>query len=248
MRDQALPQLSLIIPARNEAHRLPDSLGKIRVFLEKWPVATEVILWIERSDDGTLELARQAVAEDGRFRVFGAQTANGKGYAVRQGMLRARGEVRLFMDADLSVPLEFVAKSWDFLQEQPTIDVLCGSRRVPGSRILKPQPFLRAWCGRFFNLLIRCTGCTHMHDTQCGFKAFRQPAAEAVFSKATSNGFAFDVEILLLAEKMGFEIHEFPVDWYDAPGTRLRAVRDGLRAFWDAWVSVQRVKKSINQG
>lgn len=230
---QAPPPVSIVIPARNEAVRLPPSIRQIR---ETFPTEPwEFIVVVERSTDGTVDAAREAVGGDPRFEIVANPVARGKGYAVKTGMLRARGDLVFFMDADLSVPLRFVP---EFLRHAADADVLMGSRRHPESVIRIHQPLLREASGRIFNVSLRLLGITPLRDTQCGFKAFTRAAAQAVFSRVEQDGFGFDVEAILVAQALGLRLLELPVEWADVKGTKvsplngLAALRDAVQAAW----------------
>ncbi len=236
MSDQA-PRVSIVIPARNEERRLPPSIREIRRFFpeEAW----EFLIVIEPGTDRTEEVVRQEVEGDSRFVIHVNPTAHGKGHAVKTGMLLARGEWIFFMDADLSVPLRFVR---EFLKFTDRADVLMGSRRHRESTIATHQPVLREFSGRIFNRVLRWAGITHFSDTQCGFKAFRRTAAREIFSRLSQKGFGFDVEVVVLAELLGFRIMELPVEWADVEGSKLKP-HDGALALLDAILAVRRVRR-----
>lgn len=237
MPDQA-PRVSIVIPARNEAARLPASIREIRRFFpsEDW----EFLIVIEPGQDDTEALAIRESRGDSRFRIVANPTAHGKGHAVRTGMMLARGEWIFFMDADLSVPLRFVH---EFLRSVDLADVLMGSRRHEGSLIPTRQPWPREMAGRIFNRVLRGAGVTHFSDTQCGFKAFRRVAAREIFSRLRQQGFGFDVEVVALAEVLGFRVLELPVEWADVAGSKLSPLRDGVASLVDAILAVRRVRR-----
>ncbi len=203
----------------------------------------EVLVVVERSTDGTLELAREATAEQANFRVIDNGTQRGKGYAVRCGMLEARGALVFYMDADLSVPLEEVGVFVDYFDTHAEADVLIGSRQHPGSRIERRQSVLRQTMGKTFNRILRGLAVLRYRDTQCGFKAFRQEVAREVFRRQRIDGFAFDVEVLLLAEGLGYRIEELPVRWLNSPESKVHIVRDSVRMLGDA----VRVRKRVEE-
>ncbi len=236
-----MPDVSLVIPCRNEQSRLPSTLAAVEDFLDRTGLTSEVVVVIEKGTDQTVEIATSHATADPRFRVIANPVARGKGFAVKTGMLAATGDIIFFMDADLSVPLSFVL---DFLAEfKNGADVVFGSRQHPESVIVRSQPLRRVLAGRAFNLCLRLCGATKFHDTQCGFKAFRKDAAKAVFENLTVDGFGFDVEALALADRLGFRIVERPVEWCDAPGSKVRALRDGSKAFLEAVAGSHRAKK-----
>lgn len=236
-----MPRLSLVIPCRNEAARLPATRDAVRVFLDASGLDAEVVIVAENGSDDTAEIATRAAAEDPRFRAICNPIARGKGFAVKTGMLAAEGEIIFFMDADLSVPLRFVEEFLPYFDRGA--DVVFGSRQHPESVIARSQPFSRVFYGRVFNLCLRLLGATSFKDTQCGFKAFRRQPAREVFSRLSQDGFGFDVEALALAEAFNYRIVERPVEWSDAPGTKVRALRDGSSAFLAAVLAARQAKK-----
>ena len=234
MSDSGEPFVSIIIPAYNEAHRLEASITELRAYLGSAPWTHEVILVIEKSTDGTLELAHRLSDEGRVMKVVGHEVQRGKGHAVRAGMLRARGEIAFYMDADLSTPLAEMERFIARLTESPPVDVLVGNRQHARSEILTRQHFLRRKMGQTFNAILRTVAGIRLADTQCGFKAFRRTAREAIFSLQKLDGFAFDVEVLLLAERLGFVVEDMPVQWSNADGSKVRIIRDSWRMLADA--------------
>lgn len=238
MSDQA-PQISIVIPCRNEARRLPATLEAMRLWLDVFSGTVEVIIVVERSDDGTEGIAQGVASQDGRFRAICNPSAHGKGCAVKTGMLAAAGEIVFFMDADLSVPLRFVEA---FLPAFADADVVIGSRRHRESVIVHQQPLRRVVMGRAFNWGLRLLGLASFKDTQCGFKALTRQAAREVFSRLTLDGFTFDVEMLVLARALGYRITALPVEWSDAPGSKVKALRDGVGGFFEAVLAGRRAR------
>jgi len=229
------PFVSLVIPAYNEALRLEASVRALREYLgyARWP--HEVILVVERSTDDTLELARHLTVGQAPFHVVGHEVQRGKGHAVRSGMLRARGDIAFFMDADLSTPLPEIDTFLTHFADHPETDVLVANRQHPQSAILKRQSLLRRKLGQSFNTVLRWVTGLRLRDTQCGFKAFRRTARETLFSLQTLDGFAFDVELLLLAQRLGFHIEDRPVQWINAEGSKVHIVRDSVKMLRDAF-------------
>lgn len=244
------PALSLVIPAYNEERRLPRSLTDIQAFFGKFPGgsesgAIEILAIVEKSRDRTLELARAAVQGDSRFQIIDNVVHRGKGFAVRSGMLRAQGEIVFFMDADLSTPLSEVLRFLAHFNENPEVDVVIGSRRDPNSEILKRQNLFRQQLGRGFNYFVKLFGVRGIKDTQCGFKAFRAQACHDIFSRATIDGFAFDVEALMLAQEMGYRIDVRPVIWVNSPDSKVRVLIDPLKMLWDLVRIRYRVRRAL---
>lgn len=225
-----LPEISLVIPARNEAGRLPATLDACQRAMANWPFSTEIVVFVEPSSDGTADLA-EAFAS---VRVMRGTEPHGKGFAVKHGMLGARGTfAHFFMDADLAVPLSTVPIFVEEFQRDSAVDVLFGSRRHPKSKVVIPQPWQRVASGRAFNWIMRGAGLTPYRDTQCGFKAFRADWTQRIFSRATLDGFAFDVEILRIAAQLGATLREMPVEWTEYGGSSVR-LESGSKAVLDA--------------
>ena len=219
--------ISIIIPAYNEEKRLPATLDKIRENLchaawEFW----EIIVVDDGSRDATAEVARR-----GNVRVLANPGNRGKGYAVRHGMLEARGEWALFSDADLSAPIEELSTLWSAV-ERENASVAIGSRAIDRSLIGVHQSLFREYMGRFFNLMMRAITGLPFHDTQCGFKLFEARAAREIFSRQRLDGFGFDVEVLYIARHLGYKCLEVPVRWNDVAGTKVSPLL-GMAAFLD---------------
>lgn len=225
----ARPDLSIVIPVYNEADRLAPSLSQVAGFLSSRPEAVEVVIVDDGSDDGTEARARQAAAALGlKLSLIRHGQNRGKGFAVRTGMLAARGRAVLFTDADLSVPISaldpFLARL------EAGADVVIGSRRVPGAKIVRHQPPLRERLGTVFRDLASLFVVAGVSDFTCGFKLFRHEAAQAVFPLQRLAGWGFDVEVLLIARRMGLVVAEEPVEWRDDARTRVHLLRDCLRS------------------
>ncbi len=219
------PFLSIVIPAHNEARRLPGTLQKVLGFLAQQPYHAEVVIVENGSTDATLALARDfEAAHPGVVRVF-HETRRGKGLAVRRGMLEARGDYRFLADADLSMPIEELPR---FLPPQLSdFDVAIASRELPASRRVG-EPAYRHIVGRAFNLMVQALALPGFRDTQCGFKCFRGEVAEDLFRRQTLEGMSFDVEILFIARRRGYRIVEVPITWHFDPDSRVRLVHDSL--------------------
>ncbi len=220
--------LSIIIPAHNEEKTLPQSLGQVFSFLAEQDYTAEVIVVENGSRDRTFIIANELSATFPNLRVLKNKIA-GKGRAVQRGMLEARGEYRIFCDADLSMPIEEIAR---FIPPHHDEDIVIASREVEGA-IRYNEPHLRHLTGRIFNFLIRLLALPKIHDTQCGFKGFRARVAEDLFQHQSIEGWAFDVEILYIAKKRGYEIVELPIPWYYNDDSKVSVLRDSWRMFWD---------------
>ncbi len=228
------PFLSIVIPAYHEARRLPRTLEELARFGVGLGLPWEVCIVVERGSDGTLEIAADFAARQAHFVVIDSPVHRGKGHAVRAGMLHARGEIVFYMDADLSVPLREVGAFLAEFRARPEIDVLIGNRQHAASRITRAQSWLRRTMGQTFNRVLRATALAPSRDTQCGFKAFRRGAAQAIFSRQKLDGFAFDVEVLFLADRLGLRVADLPVEWINSPESKVRIVSDSFAMLRDA--------------
>ena len=222
------PFLSLVIPAHNEAARLPRTLPGALAFVEAQPYAAEVIVVDNASTDETRDIAEREARSHPVLRVL-AEPQRGKGAAVRTGALAARGEYIFFADADFSMPAAEIA---NFLPPvRHDFDVAIGSREAPGA-VRYDEPQLRHLMGRAFNWLVQLLLLPGLHDTQCGFKCFHRPAAEAIFSRQRSIDWTFDVELLYIARRLGYRIVEVPIHWRYEENSRIHPWRDAARMAW----------------
>ncbi|MDQ6855801.1 MAG: glycosyltransferase family 2 protein [Candidatus Dormibacteraeota bacterium] len=216
--------ISVVIPAFNERERLPATLTSVRLYLDGGGEEYEVIVADDGSSDGTVALVAQAAQGWPQLSVLALGRNQGKGAAVRAGMLRAVGEHRLFTDADLSTPIEELPRLRERLGG--ACQVAIASRAVPGSTIDVHQPGRREMMGRNYNRLVQLMVLPGLHDTQCGFKLFTAQAAVACFEPLRTKGFGFDAEALLRARREGWEIAEVPVRWSHRDDSRVSALRD----------------------
>jgi dolichyl-phosphate beta-glucosyltransferase len=219
--------ISIIIPAYNEEKRLPATLLKVRAYLDagSWEFQ-EIVVVDDGSRDATVELAQKAGA-----RVLKNPGNRGKGYSVRHGMLEGRGDWLLFSDADLSTPIEELQNLWSAV-ERDRAQAAIGSRDLDRSLIGVRQPLFREFGGRFFNLVIRVVTGLPFHDTQCGFKLFEGTAAREIFRRQRVERFGFDVEVLFIAQRLGYRTLEVPVRWNDVAGTKVK-ISGAIAAFLD---------------
>lgn len=223
------PAISVVIPAYNEAHRIGDSLRQTLVYLEKESPQSELIVVNDGSTDATSDIARNALTNSKiDNRLLENFPNHGKGHAVRKGLLDARKPIALFFDADLSTPLSEIPKVIEPIANGD-VDLAFGSRALDRSLIGTHQSFLRDRGGRVFNRLVRLTSGLPFWDTQCGFKAFRMDVCRPIIERARVIGFAFDVELLLLAQNAGLRLREIPVRWNHAAGSKVSFLRDSTR-------------------
>lgn len=222
---------TVVIPAYNEADRLPRTLEQVSVFLRAKQAPHEILVVDDGSRDRTAAVAKAFADGHPEVRLLSQPRNLGKGAAVQAGVAAARGDLVLFTDADLSTPIEELARLEQALENGAAVAI--ASRAVAGSRIEEHQPFYREWMGKSFNFLVRLLLLPGIHDTQCGFKLFRRGAARDLFPRLTILGFGFDVEVLYLAKRMGFAIREVPVAWRNSRHSKVSPVRDAWRMLGD---------------
>lgn len=244
---QSRPKISIVIPAYNEALRLPPNLRRVYEFMESLGLPYEVLVIIEKSSDSTLALCREISKDFASFSVIDNLVQRGKGYAVRSGMLRATGEIVFFMDADLSTDLAEIPRFYEHFQKHPNLQLVIGSRAQKESQITEKQSFLRRNMGRTFNALVKLFAIKGIQDTQCGFKAFQHRCVPILFERQMTDAFAFDVEILLLAQRLNYQIGVLPVQWANSADSKVRIVRDSLRMLWDLLWLRYRVHRTLRQ-
>ncbi len=221
--------LSIVIPAYNEQGRLPATLDRIVAYLERAPVpAVEILVVDDGSRDGTAALVQ---ARGGIVRLVRNPGNRGKGYAVRNGMLAAKGDWILSTDADLSAPIRELEKLIAAARKENAV-VAIGSRALDRKLIKVHQPWMREFSGRAFNVVMRMVTGLPFRDTQCGFKLFHSSAAREIFSRQKEDGFSFDVEDLLIAQTLGLRSIEVPVEWSNVEGTKV-SLAQGMKSFTD---------------
>ncbi|MCX8051808.1 MAG: glycosyltransferase family 2 protein [Chlorobi bacterium] len=228
--DEQQPYVSLIVPAYNEQERIAATLERILDYVRRQAYSWEILVVDDGSRDDTAAIAASFAPQ---VAVHSLVTNRGKGAAVRTGMLLARGRYRVFTDADLSTPIEELEPMLAAFERGA--DVVIGSRRLEPGSIKKHQPWYREIIGIMGNKLVQTLLLPGYEDTQCGFKGCTAEAAIEIFSRATIDGFAFDIEMIYLAERLGFRVEQIPVEWYNDERTRVRAVRDTLRTLRDVF-------------
>ena len=217
------PFLSIVIPAFNEAGRIPISLEAIQDYVRRKDFSVETIVVDDGSTDNTVEVASRQTG----IRMLRNEGNRGKGFSVRRGVLEARGELILFTDADLSAPIEEADKLLAAL-DSSRADAVVGSRALQRELIGVHQSPFREWGGRFFNLLVRIFTGLKISDTQCGFKLFRRETTRRAFELQRVERFGFDPEILFLVQRLGGKVVEVPVRWNHNPATKVHYLRDSL--------------------
>ncbi len=259
------PLLSIVMPAYREGQRLPRSLELVREFMDTFKLDYEVIVVVERSPDDSFEVGTLAAQGDSRIRVVQNSYGRGqpmqavKGFAVRTGMQRANGRYRLFMDSDLSTSLTEILRFLDTMipdaaDPAGTLrpQMLIGSRAEQAGTDAQARTMMRELMSSTMRKLTSYLGRPpEVVDTQCGFKMFTEDTANLLFSLQRENGFAFDVELLLLATKFQYVIQAQPVEWIDAPGSTVDPIKDSikmLRAMLRIRGETQDVDRAVRRG
>ena len=221
-------KLSVIVPVYNEELAIAKTLDTILSFLKRKKYNWEIIVVDDGSLDNTSGIVQEMKTKD--IRLEKLTNNQGKGAAIRRGVMTSRGELIIFTDADLSVPIEFMDKIIGKLENG--YDVVIGSRRIEGSKIIKHQNFLRENMGRVFTLLSQMVTGTWVSDFTCGFKGFKTYCAKSVFSRSLLNRWVFDSEIIFLARKFKFRIGEVAVEWINREDSRIKSLGStGYKSF-----------------
>lgn len=229
-------KLSVIIPAYNEEKRLKKTLDSVCRYLTGQNYESEVIVVDDGSVDSTVTTAKTWP----QVKILKHQYNQGKGAAVRTGMMAATGDYRLFMDADNSTTIDHLPP---FLNAAINADVVIASRRLPQSKITTPQPWHREFLGACFRFLVRMLVTLEVSDSQAGFKLFSARAAEEVFKKQTIDRWAFDVEIIVIAKRLGLIVRELPIVWQNDRDSKVR-----LRGMLNMLREVLVVRRNIKRG
>lgn len=220
-------ELSVIIPAYNESHRIVFTLRELKRYLDSEKYDYEIIVVNDGSKDNTAELVKQL----GFAKIITNSPNRGKGYSIKRGMLAAKKKWILFTDADLSIP---ISELRNFEKYKESYDIIIGSKHLPDANIKVQQPTYRKIPGKVFAALVRLFFLKDIMDSQCGFKLFSKESAKKLFSKQTISGFGFDVEILYLAQKYyKYRIKEVPITLINNKYSRLIVIRDSFKMFSD---------------
>lgn len=225
------PRYSIVIPAYNESKRIPATLEAVIRCIRERGWSAEVVVVDDGSRDSTADVVREFAAKAPEVRLLQNPGNRGKGYSVRNGLLRAVGEIVMFTDADLSAPIEEAEGLFAAIANGA--DIAIGSRWLERTRQTIRQPLYRQFFGRCFNGVTRLVMGLPFADTQCGFKAFTRSAAQTVFQLQTIDRWGFDPEILFIALKRGFRVEEVPVSWAHDERSRISYLKDGVRMLQD---------------
>ncbi len=244
--------LSVVIPAWNEAKTLPSTLITIDKYLSAQDFDYEILVVSDGSTDETVDVVKRLANIIHGLRVIDNKENHGKGAVVRQGMLEAKGAIRLFMDADNATTIDHFEKMKPFFDETgKKYDIVIGSRDIPGAKMDPPQPWWKNFLGNAGNLFIRILLIPGVKDTQCGFKAMTAEAAEKIFKYTKIDRWSFDVEILALGKKLGFKTKEIPVHWISKPVSRVkisayfRTLFEVIKIKWWIMTNKYGIKKSV---
>lgn len=221
------PKLSVVIPAYNEAERLKKTLPEILDYFAKQRYKSEIIIANDGSSDSTAQLIKRKSKKHSDLILVDLAENQGKGGALRAGIAESKGSWVLFMDADLSTPLEELDKFWKFTKEH---QVIIGSRKTKGSKVTKRQNLIRENLGKVFTWLTNVLATKNITDVTCGFKLFEGKVGRKLFATGVVDDWSFDAEILFLAQKFDHSIKEVPVAWQNDPRTKVNMIKDGLKA------------------
>jgi glycosyltransferase involved in cell wall biosynthesis len=235
--------LSIVVPAYNEEHRLPPTLARLAAHLASQPLRWEIVVVDDGSKDATCAVVEQAMATIPNLRLVRQSPNRGKGAAVRLGMLAARGQLRVMSDADGSMPPEQLLRLLAPILAGEA-EIAIGSRYAEGARSDIKQPRYRILWSRLCNSVIQRSLVPGVRDTQCGFKAFTAEAARDLFGRGKIDGWAFDLEILALARRAGFAIAEVGVEWTDDRRSRVNPLKD----MWKVVREALTIRKNLRRG
>lgn len=232
--------LSVIIPAYNEADRIPKTLKIISSYLERQPYSYEILVVCDGPKDKTADVVRDLSLITPKLKLIDRKKNMGKGYSIKEGMLAAKGKVRLFTDADNSTDISYFDKMRPLFDKG--YDIVISTRDpkdAEGAGQDVPQPWHKRLMGNMGNLYIQIMAVPGIWDTQNGFKSFRDYAAEKIFSKTIINRWAFDVEALALARKLDYKIGIIPIHWINDPKSHVslpayfKVLFDVAKIRWD---------------
>ena len=232
-------ELSVIIPAKNEEKNIRKTVESVFRYLKEHDISHEIIVVTNKSTDQTVEIVKALMPEIPTLKLLDYPDKGGKGFAVKEGMLKASGQYRLFMDADNATTIDHVSRMTPFLKSG--FDVVIGSIRVPGYQVVAgSEPWYRVFLGRLAGIYTRVL--LLILDSQRGFKILTAEAARDIFSISKITQFGFDMEMLALAREMGYKIKEIPVRWHNDPNT---ASHPRLASYFQVLLDTLRIKRDL---
>ncbi len=233
--------LSVIIPTYNDAGKIKGTIEAIYSYLSRQSYSWEAVVVSDGSSDKTVEVISEFISNKPEFSLIANTQNHGKGYVVRQGMLVATGDYRIFVDADNAISMEQIEKFWPYFSDG--YDIVIGSIELPGSVINESAQWYRRFLGKYSKYLIRVVaGLWDIHDSQRAFKLFTAKAANNIFSITKINRFAFDIEVLVLAKKFNYKIKELPVVWNNSGNSTVhlssyfQVLKDLFKIRWRLWM------------
>lgn len=237
--EEMRPYLSVIIPAYNEEKRIGKTLEAVYAYLTKQTFTWELLIVLDGVNDRTLDVVETFAKAKKHIRWINRLENRGKGYTIRQGMLAAKGEIRLFTDADNSTDMSHFDKMLPYFKNGSSV-VICSrdGKDAEGANQVLPQPFIKRVLGNMGNLFIQIVAVPGIWDTQCGFKAFRAAAAEKIFPISRIERWGFDMEALALARRLGYKIEIVGANWVDEPNTHVtkldyfRSLAEAVKLRW----------------
>ncbi len=255
MENNQNPYISVIIPTYNEEVRKKEMEAHLKAIGEhfnKLGLTYEIVIALDGPTDGTPELVKDHQVNLPNIIVIDRKENRGKGFTVREGMMKAKGEIRLFTDMDGATPIHMIDRLLPKFKEGA--DIVIGSRDIEGAEIKKSQPFIKEMMGKTGNLLIQFIGgLWGMRDTQCGFKAFNKKSVEDIIPRTTVDRWGLDFELLMIGKKRGYKIAEVPIEWIDS-GESLVGIsgyistfRDLFSVRWNMIKGVYQLNKSVEE-
>lgn len=234
---------SIVIPAYEESKKIARDVTEAAGFLETHQFAGQIIVVDDGSRDNTAEVAENVqVSTNTKLQVIRYVTHRGKGYAVRTGIKESTGKYVMFADSGSCVPYEDTMRGLELLKSD-ACDIAHGSRKMRGCRIEKTQSLYRRICSRIFHFFVihDMKIPAEFTDTQCGFKMYKGDVARHLYGEAITDGFSFDIEIIMRAQKEGYRIREFPIDWTCDRDSRLSPTRSS----WHVLSELLKIRRTL---